>query len=384
MKIVYCLPALYNPGGMERVLTEKVNYLITQGFDVTIITTDQKGRENYFKLLPPVKLVDFELNFEDHFNVNLLKKTQSHYKKTSLYKKKLYNYLIRNEVDICISLCGKEIDFLTSLTDQSIKMAEIHFSMNNRKLFIMARHQGLMWRLIGDFRTWQLKRATRQLEKLVVLTEQDAKDWLKTHDNILSIPNPTPFVCDMFADINSKTAISVGKLDEQKGYDYLLKSWKIVCEKHPDWKLKIFGKGAWHDQLTSYINQNELNGVVELCGTTTDIKKEYLNSALYVMSSRYEGLPMVLIEAMACGLPLISFDCECGPRAVINNGENGYLVPVGNIEGLADKICSLIENEDLRQQMSQKSKEYSVRYSPEIIMNQWVDLFESLEKRKIK
>ncbi len=379
MKLVYCVPALYNPGGMERVLTEKVNYLVNTGkYDITIVTTDQNHRPVYFLLDDRIQLVDFGLNFEEHFAAGLVKKTWLHYKKLSLYKKKLQEYLVKCKADICISLCGKEIDFLTSLKDGSRKMAEIHFSMNNRKQFIMARHQGFLWSCLGDFRTWQLKRATRGLERLVVLTNQDAVDWQKTHKNVVVISNPIPFNCPEKPNLNSKRVIAIGKLDEQKGYDYLLEAWKLVHARHADWQLDIFGQGPWREKLEACIEENALGDSAFLHGTTTDVKSEYLKSAFYVMSSRYEGLPMVLIEAMACGLPLVSFDCECGPREVIKEGENGFLVPMGNVEKLAGAICRLIEDGKLRERMSVKAKEYASRYSLENIMPKWMNLFNEL------
>ncbi len=382
MKLVYCVPALYNPGGMERVLAEKVNYLVNTGkYDITIVTTDQKDRPVYFPLDERVKLVDFGLDFEGHFAAGLVKKTWLHYKKLSLYKKKLQEFLVACKADICISLCGKEIDFLTSLKDGSRKMAELHFSMNNRKLFILARHQGFLWRCLGDFRTWQLKRATRGLSRLVVLTNQDAADWRKTHENVVVITNPVPFDCDEEPDLNAKRVIAVGKLDEQKGFDYLLQAWKLVHAKHTGWRLDIFGQGPWKEKLDAFISENALGNSAFLCGTTMDVKSEYLKSTFYVMSSRYEGLPMVLIEAMVCGLPLVSFDCECGPREVIKEGENGFLVPMGDVEQLADAMCRLIEDKELRERMSAKGKECASRYSLESIMPQWVGLFDELVEK---
>lgn len=375
-KIVYCIPALYNSGGMERVSTEKANYLVdTENYDITIITTDQKDRSIYFPLDPRIKVVDFGLNFEEHYNYNLIRKFFVHKRKLALYKCKLETFLLENRIDICISLCGKEIDFLTSLKDGSRKIAELHFSKNHRTQFLKAHKKGLLWNWIGKFRTWQLERATIGLSKLIVLTQQDLNDWLKTNTNVVSIPNPSSISLQEISNVESHRVITVGRLDAQKGYDYLIDTWNIVAKEFPEWKLDIYGDGNLKDALTKQILDYGLDGKICLKGTTKDIEEEYLRSSIFVMSSRYEGLPMVLIEAMTCGLPIVTFDCECGPREVVQNGRNGYLVPTFNVELLAEKLILLMKDVSQRKKMGIESKKMSRKYGINEIMQQWINLF---------
>lgn len=382
MKIVYCVPALYNPGGMERVLTEKVNYLVRKTeFEITIITTEQQNRTPYFALDNLVKKVDFALDFDAHFDENPGKKIYSHYKKLRRYKHLLRDFLLTHQIDICISLGGKEIEFLSTLPVPCVKIAEIHFSLHHRQLFLLARHKGWIWKQIGAFRTWQLKRATRNLKYLVVLTEQDAREWRLTHHNIRVIPNPAPFECDLPYDKSSKVIISVGKLDEQKGYDYLLEAWKTLSADYPDWTLKIFGQGPWLNKLNSFIIRYGMGKSVQLCGVTDRIKEEYAHSAFYVMTSRYEGLPMVLIEALTCGLPLVSFDCEWGPRDVIEENKNGVLVPMGDIEALIKQMKRLMDCMQMRVSMSGHAKKMAIAYRRETILSRWIDLFHEAVSR---
>lgn len=378
MKIVYCIPALDHPGGMERVLTEKVNYLSsTYGYDISIIITEGEG-EVFFPLLDSIKVENFHLNFNSHFSKNVLFKFLFHNQKIYIYKRKLETYLAENQIDICVSLCGKEIEFLSSLKDGSKKVAEIHFAQNFRKHFLLSLHSGLLWKVLGSIRTWQLKQTTKSLDKLVVLTQQDFIQWIKTHKNVVVIPNPSPLTTKEVANINNKRIISVGKLDAQKGFDLLINAWKIVSEKHPDWILNIFGKGELHSRLQNQISSLNLDNFIHLKGTCTEIFPQYLDHSVYVMSSRYEGLPMVLIEAMECGLPLVSFDCECGPKDVIKDGQNGFLVPLGNISILANRICELIESKNKRSEMGKKSKEMATAYQIDKIMKDWITLFSNL------
>jgi glycosyltransferase involved in cell wall biosynthesis len=376
MKLLYCIPALYNAGGMERVLSEKVNYLINiAGFEITIVTTDQSDKPIRFELDNRINLIHLNIDFDSHFSENLLNKFFLHNQKIRLYERKLKDLVESLNIDVCISLCGKEIAFLYQLSVKCKKIAEIHFAMNNRKQFITARHTGAFWNLLGDIRTYQLKKAVKKLDKLVVLTLDDKKQWENTHTNIVQISNPNPLKNVVCSDLNNKKVISVGKLDPQKGHDMLISAWKYVNDLHPDWELDIFGVGDWQQMLEDKIKQLNLIGSVILKGTTTDVTSQYLNSSIYVMSSRFEGLPLVLLEAMSCGLPIVSFDCEFGPREIITNEIDGFLVEPNNIIELAAKINFLIENQTKRIEMGKNGSENVKRFSKNVIMNQWIDLF---------
>lgn len=381
MKLLYCIPSLYNPGGMERVISEKVNYLASlPNYAITIVTTDQQNKPICFQLDDCVNVIHLDINFSSHYSANLLKKYIYHRRKQRVYRHRLIELIEKQGIDICISLCGKEIEFLSKLPVSCKKLAEIHFSMNFRKLFLMAIHSGFVWKFLGDIRTEQLKNSVKDLDKLVVLTNADKLQWQLTHDNIIQIPNLNPLQNSNFSTTTEKRVITVGRLDAQKGFDMLLDVWAIVASKHPDWTLNIFGSGEWEQMLNDRIIQLNLSDVVSLRGLTKNVVENYLESSIYVMSSRYEGLPMVLIEAMSCGLPIVSFDCEHGPRELIEDGKTGFLVGMNKIDELADKICRLIEDDTLRLEMGNEARKSVSKYSKESIMKQWINLFEDVVK----
>ncbi len=383
MKIAYCIPSLYNSGGMERILTAKINYLANLNkYELFVITTDQKGRPIKFPLDERIKLIHFDIDFERHYNDNLIRKYLHHKKNIYIYKQKLKKFIDSEKIDICISLGGKEIEFLSRLPVKCKKVAEMHFSMNFREQFLVSRHSGLIWKLLGKIRTQQLKKCTKKLDKLIVLTESDKKQWGKTHKNVKQISNFIPFNNTTVSNLEHKKVITVGRLDAQKGYDMLIDSWKYVATKHPDWELNIYGIGEWEKMLQDKINKYNLKNQVHLKGSSENIISEYVENSMYVMSSRYEGFPMVLIEAISCGLPVVSFNCEFGPNEIIKNGVDGFLVENGNIIQLAERINVLIENEKLRKEMGEKASLNAKRFSKEIIMKQWIELFESLTKNQ--
>ena len=367
---------------MERVLTQKINYFADNlNYEITIVTTEQMQRPCFYKLSENIKLIDIGLNFNADSGAGLLKRTFLHYYKLQKYKKIAEDKIKAIKPDICVSLGGKEIEFFAKLKSEVPKIVEIHFSLNYRKQFLTSNYKGKIWSVIGDIRTLQLKRSTKQLDKLVVLTHQDEIQWKKTHKNIVRIPNPNPLNPFYRSTVQNKTVISVGRLDAQKGFDMLIDAWKVVAEKHSDWVLNIFGQGEWEEMLRNKINLNNLHNQVILKGLSHVIENEYLNSSIYVMSSRYEGFGMVILEAMSCGLPVVSFDCQWGPSELIKDGENGFLVSPNDTQELADKICLLIEKQKLRLTMSINAVELSKKYDISNIIGQWTNLFNEVTKK---
>lgn len=160
--------------------------------------------------------------------------------------------------------------------------------------------------------------------------------------------------------------------------EYLIEAWSYVHKSHPDWKLDIYGYGELKEEMTRSIATLNLTDVININEPTNIIIQKYLESSIYIMSSRFEGFGMVLLEAMACGVPCISFDCPYGPADIIRNGEDGFLVEHLNAKALADSICQLIEQPELRKQFGRKAKKNIIRYSKDNIMKQWTELFNEL------
>ena len=198
--------------------------------------------------------------------------------------------------------------------------------------------------------------------------------------NIETINNPLSFFPERFSQCESKQIIAAGRYVPQKGFDLLIDAWSLVEKKHPDWKLNIFGDGD-RKLLENIIIKNNLQNCY-LNHSTNDIASEFINSSIYVLSSRFEGFGLVITEAMACGVPPIAFDCPCGPKDIINNFKDGILVKSEDINELADKICFLIENENIRKEMGIKARKSSERFKIEHITMQWESLFEKLVKNK--
>ena len=379
MKLVYCICETYNPGGMERVLLNKVRYLVEQhGYDIIVVTTDQKGRAPFYPFPEKVKMVDLGINYEDNNDKGVFAKTISFLSKRRLHCKRLTELLEKEKADVVVSLYPSESSFNPYIKDGSKKVLELHFN----KFFRLQYNRTGLLGLIDRWRTRQDERIVRRFDRFVVLTEEDKGYW-GDMPNIQVIPNAALFMADRYADMSRKRVIAVGRLDYQKGFDRLIDAWQIVCSTglFQEWRLDIFGQGEWKDMLKARIKEYGLQNSLHLNEPTKEIAKEYADSSMLVMSSNYEGFPMVMIEAMACGLPVVTFDFKCGPRDIIKDEENGLIVPDGDIQALADAMMRLMANESLRQTMSVEARKVTETYSEEVVMGKWVSLFEGLMPR---
>jgi len=373
MKIVYCIAGTFNSGGMERVLANKANYLAERGYEVVIITTDQKERKPFFALSPKILCIDLEVNYADNNNKGFLNKVWYYPFKVQKHKQRLTRFLRVLQADIVISMFCNDVSFITKIRDESFKVLEIHFSKFKR---LQYGRKGI-WKLADWWRSKMDEIAVRRFDKFVVLTHEDKCYWGDL-PNIEVIENAKNEWGDHTAALENKQVIAVGRYDYQKGFERLIEAWRLVYERFPDWKLKIIGDGESRNELESLVEQYGLNNVIELKMSVSDILQEYLDASFLVMSSRYEGMPMVLLEAMSVGLPMVAFACKCGPRDLITDGEDGFLVPEGDVPMLAERIMQLIEEQDLRHRMGQAAKIKSERYAEPVIMDKWMKLFDNL------
>lgn len=376
-KIVYCTPALYMAGGVERVLTLKANYFAEQfGYDITIILTEGKEEPLFYPLSDKIKVVNLDINFEELWSCSFLKKVFLYLMKQRLYKKLLSSELMKIRPDITISLLRREINFLFGIKDGSKKIGELHVNRANYRNF-EAIESNFIKNLFAKFWMNDLVRHLSNLDKFVVLTEEDRSQWQEL-SNVDVIPDPLSFQIGKASPLTSKRVIAVGRYAYQKGFDLLLQAWSLV-EKHcQDWELAIYGQGdrgpyeQLIDELSIDRNRCHLNG------PTNDIRKEYLDSSIFACSSRFEGFGMVIVEAMACGLPVVSFDCPCGPKDIITDGVNGILVERENIVRMAESIISVADSPELANQLKLSAQKRSLDYNLDAIAEKWKSLFDSL------
>ena len=376
MKLIYCIHSVYNPGGMERVLLNKVSYLVEKlGWEVLIVTTDQHNRPPFYPFPQQVRMVDLGVNYSEDNDKGTLKKVAGYLRRRRQHKKALTALLMREKADIVVSLYPSESSFLPSIKDGSKKVLELHYC----KFFRLQYGRSGLMGLIDRYRTWLDERIVRRFDKFVVLTEEDLGYWGNL-PNIAVIPNAALFIAPRLSDQTEKRVIAVGRLDYQKGFDRLIEAWALV-QKNPAlhaWRLDIFGQGEWLEMLERMIRERDLTSSARINAPSKQIGEEYASSSLLVMSSHYEGFPMVMIEAMACGLPVVAFDFKCGPKDIIEKDTNGLIVPEGDITALAEAMTQIMANDEKRKAMAIEAQKVTDRYSEERVMGQWIELFKQL------
>lgn len=380
MKVTYIYTALVTKGGADRVITNKANWLAEHGYDVMIVTDTQMGRAPVYPLSDKVKLHDLAIDFSLEYGHSLLVRAWWYFKLMHQYRMKLTELLVNRKSDVVITTLGRDLDFITQIKDGSVKIGESHIARYFSRNFHLLEQKGGINKIIAKIWRHKQERDVSRLDALVLLTKEDANSWEGVTKTFV-IPNPTPFYPKESSTCESHKAICVGRLNEQKGYEYLIDAWAIVSKRYPDWILNAYGSGEIKEDLQSRIDERGISEKLILNEPTSQIIEKYLESSLYIMSSRYEGFPMVLLEAMSCGLPCVSFNCPNGAKDLIENGKNGFLVDYLNVNELAEAICLLIDKESLRKQFGQEAKEDVQKYLPDSIMMLWVDLFESICKK---
>ena len=377
MKIIYALESVNLPGGYDRVIIEKANYLSEHGCDVIIAVTSHALAKPYYSISNQVRVVDFGLDFHKQYGHNLLYRAWIYFSMMYRYRRLLRDFLYSEKPDVVITTLGREIDFITDIHDGSVKIGESHIAKEYvRNLHLMEQRGGVQ-RLIAKYWRSKLDKNVGKLDALVLLTQHDADSWRDITKTVV-IPNSIPFYPQQASDCDNKQVIFVGRYNEQKGLEYLVKTWEGVYQKHKDWILHMYGEGEQKSMLNHLIQEAGLENIIIVHSPTQQIMEKYLESSMFLLTSRFEGLPMVLIEAMACGLPIVSFDCPWGPADVIRDGEDGFLVEYLNTDEAVERVCQLIENPEQRKTMGANARVNIQRYSRDIVMKKWMDLFHNL------
>lgn len=364
MKLLYITNGINGSGGLERVLSIKASYLADKyGYQVSILCLNHGGLNPFY-------------TFSDKIKIHSITVKGNPIQYLLAYKKGIQQVFKEVQPDV-ISVC-----------DDGLKGFFIPLVIGKNKSIIYERHVSKEIEMHHDFSFFKkrsvkikwflMELLAKKFKAFVVLTEGNTKEWTSLK-NIKVISNPLSFYPGKSSSLENRKVIAVGKQSYQKGYDLLLKAWELVIDKYPNWHLDIYGKKEVAMGLEQLAIKLNIDNKISFYNPEKNIEQKYLESSIYVMSSRYEGFGMVLIEAMACGLPCVSFDCNYGPSDIITDGVDGYVVGKENYEALANKIIRLIENEGLHKEMGMKAKENVKRYLPEHIMKQWDTLFKTFQ-----
>ena len=370
MQILYVTDAFAVWGGIERVLTDKINYLIEHNeYKVCLLTASQGSHSMPYELYHMVCHVDLGIRIQQQYDYHGINRLFKVIKLNQLLKIKIKETVDTFKPDVIV--CAK-LDFVGVLID--IK-GNIPLIVESHTLYISEYIDGSGW--LRKIHVWMWKQMIRKMDAVVTLSKGDAKEWRKKNENVYVIPNVVHLNNnERYSSCQNKSVIFVGRFSKQKDINSLLAIWHLIYKKHPDWRLDIYGDGELKDEYLPVIYEMDSN--INVYDPTKDIMERYLEHSILLMTSIYEPFGLVLPEAMSCGLPVVAFDCPYGPADIITNGVDGFLIKNRDIDAFVDKVCLLIENEDLRKQMGQNGVLSSQRYRADIIMPKWIELFKQL------
>ena len=367
MKIAYVIPSLAIWGGIERIVTDKANWLSAHGHEVLIVTTDQGTHVPPYQLGTQVTLADLGICFHHQYRYSGVRRLWDVLMRQCLFRQKLKELLNREHPDILVCTTAHYVGSIVRLKGSTPLVVESH-SVCKRMV-----DTGRM--LL--FRRWLKRSQLQHADVLVALTEEDATQWRRYVHHVEVIPN---FVCESdkqaSAQLKQHRAIFVGRLDEQKQPDHVLKAWDLVHRQFPDWQLVIYGDGSLLEQTKK--QAADLGDSVKVFAPTDKIDEAYRQSSLLVLSSSFEPFGLVMIEAMMCGVPVVAYDCDYGPRTVINDGQDGLLAAQDSIEALAERMAMLMGDETLRRKMGRQARISATRFTACNVMPMWEKLFLSL------
>lgn len=362
MRILYITNGINGAGGLERVLSIKASYLSDQmGYDVHIVTLNQATTTLFF---------EFSKNIKFH-NISVQGTLFTYIKQYTVGLRDIVQTIHPNIICVCDD--GLKAFFLPLILNKPCPMLyERHVS---KQIEIKTETQQFFEKIKSKITFGLMEVLAKSYNHFVVLTQGNTLEWQL--NNLAIIPNPLSFYPEEVSSLENQTVIAVGKQGFQKGYDRLLESWKLVNEKNPDWKLAIYGTIDESQGLLDLAKNLNVQDTVVFYPPAREIQQHYLESSIFVLSSRYEGFGMVLIEAMACGVPCVSFDCPHGPKDIIRQGQDGFLVQNGEIVAFANSINQLIDDSDLRKKMGGHARENVKRFLPEKVLSQWDELFKN-------
>lgn len=386
MKIVYFLKNITAKGGIERVVINKANYLARHGHDVTIVSIRTPSAHPFFTIEPRVKLRS--LHCDHFFRSGLLRKLDFFSSHKKQFAAKAREILQQIQPDVSIAMSNDMSRHLHLAGDSSIKVLEHHFAKNKSAQFMYLLEKSSLGRAVARLYQYKMYNLIKRYRHFVVLTEEDREAWGDL-PNIHVIPNAISFSPTARSPLDSNRVIALGRITPQKDFKALIDIWQRLkqCQPSPGWRLSIFGDNSGKEAAKLLDLSKKLNilGSVEIRSPTQDVEKELLGSSILAMTSRYEGFGMVLIEAMSCGVPVLAFACKSGPRDIIRDGEDGFLIPVGNKAMFIQKLTLLINDPELLHRMGEAAARNVQRFSEEMVMARWITLFqESIAAQSIK
>lgn len=354
-KVAIVISNIQNRAGTERAVSNLANILSKYGdYKVDIVSIESSSdKQPAYALENTVSVINMNIAYE----TNPIKRIKRHFKTYTQLK----NIILNNKYDILIGTEYYIIYLFAFIKTNIIKIGCEHTNYDKPGI-----HHKILRKVFYP-----------KMNAIVMLTKRDTEKYYFIK-NKYCIPNSISFETDNFAKYENKTFLACGRITYQKGFDMLVKAAVSIKAKLPDWKINIYGNGEDKETLINEIKENNLEDYIIIHDPVNDIKTVYGDSSIYLLPSRFEGLPMVLLESQAAALPAVCFDCPEGPADVLVENKNGFLVAINDIDEFAKKTIEIAQSKELWEKMSENAKSLSQRFAPESIFKLWDNLFKEL------
>ncbi len=365
------------------MIIDKANYLAKKGHQVELVSYEQGEHKVSYPLHPDVKFEDTNCRFFTLSNYSLVSHFIYFVRLKSEFTKRLSQ--IVNKFSPEVIVLASDWTFLLKSVLKAAQgtpvICEFHNSFDHIVKNIGSNNQGMKTRITKAYYYHAIKEM-RKCACLISLTENDAKHWRNYSDNVRVIPNPLTFYPEVINDVPKESGriICAGRLNAQKRIDRLISAFSLIANKYPQWHVSIFGEGTEKNILENLIRSKKMNNQITINPPTDKIFDEYKKAQFLVLSSEYEGRPLVLIEAMSCGTPCVSFNCPSGPSEIIEDKVSGLLAENGNIIDLAVKMEWMITHEAERIEMGKRSRLATEKYKPNVVLKEWEKAYMFINK----
>ena len=381
MKIIIIHRSFALVGGAERVITDKANFLANAGHQLLLVSYEQGQHPLPYELHPSVGYKDLDCRFFTLSKDSLPLHIYHFLRLRNKFRKALHSTVEDFKPDVVV--LASDWQTLMGAVVKSVNPIPVIAEFHNTYAHIMRKvesSENWLRKVVTQFYYRQTISNLRKCLKLVVLTEIDAQNWRRHFDNVCVIPNPVTQYPDVIDDIpkDNGRIIFVGRFNHEKRIDRLITAFSMFADRYPDWHVDIFGDGNEKEKLLRQIDECGLVNRVVIHEPTKAIFDEYKRSEMLVLCSEHEASPLVLVEAMACGVPCVSLDCPTGPRAIIEDGETGLLAKDGDVNDLASKIEWLIIHETERKEMGRRARVFAASRKQDVVMGQWEKLYTGL------
>jgi len=361
-RLLYITNGIDGSGGLERVLSLKASWLAdTQGYEVHILVLNEAYQHPFF-------------SFSSKIIFHSIRVGGNPIAYWRAYSKGLISQVEAIQPQLILVCDDGFKAFLTPLFLK--KRAPLLYERHVSRAVFTGTQKGLLSRLFKRIQAQLITFLAARFDRFVVLTDSNREEW--PISNLIVIPNPLPFYPDSVSRQREKVVLAVGKQSYQKGYDMLLHAWAQIAADYPDWRLEVYGKLDASQGLEGLADALQIGSSVHFYPPQKAIATQYEKASLYVMSSRYEGFGMVLIEAMAHGLPCVTFDCPYGPGDLVQHETTGLVIPPGDVTALAQGMARLMGDVSLRETWGTNARTYVTKYAMDTVGQQWIALFESV------